>query len=485
MIKRVSEDVTGRIKDSIIRAGMASTVNDTELTTASVKAAVHVSATKSAETRIAAVIDATFKACPDEKAVSAHQHNRAEFNNTMIEAALQENEGREDYIECDLKVHFTAKELAKELRYRSKEGFLEGLSEKLGWLGHERNQFIDYLPQESYDEDERRLWGEWKSQVDMWHASNEGRKGGWDKDVMYWSDVLARFDKGDSPDSQARKDMVQWEVCTNQLCRVADATAATAQAGLQTAAANVAEAASELEFAARTVTKVAEIADLLKGGDDVAMKKVWSIMGDVKGAFGRVPVEMLTGTLVKVVAGVAQTVTGGEAKEDDASPTTAKKRVAGAEYSDNDVQMAIRSATGQLAGIAGVLAQALHTPVPPPPLFSVSPTAIEGEGDRDEANDDSDWRGKISKAKEAADRMVESAKVLQNASVPDTGAWEEMKSYAIRAKEAAERAAKAIANATIQWKLTDEQRSEALCYRISYPNLNIVRDEGENFAPVR
>ncbi|KAI1418884.1 hypothetical protein F5Y12DRAFT_377231 [Xylaria sp. FL1777] len=465
--KKVSEDVTGRINDSITRARRASAMNDTELS-ATVKTAIHVSDTDSAERRVAAIFDATFKARPDERRASAHQHSITEFENAMRQTTHQENENKEDCIECGLKIHFTVKELVKELRYRSKEGVLEGLSERLGWLDHERNQLADYLPQESYDENERRLWEEWKSQVDMWHASNEGRKGGWDEDVMYWSDVLARFDKGDSPDSQARKDMVQWEVCTDQLCRVADATAATAQAGLQTAAANVAGAESELEFAARTVTKVAEVAELFKGSDDAALRKVWSIMDDVKGAFGRVPVEMLTGALAKVVAGVAQTVTGDEAKEDNAS----------GESSDKDVQSAIQSATGQLAGIAGVLAQTLYSPPPLPPA-DVSPMINENNGARGErGDDDNDWRDKISKAKEAAERMVESAKVLQDVNAPDTDAWEEMKSYAVRAREAAERAAKAIANATIQWKLTDEERSEALCYRISYPNLNIADDEG-------
>ncbi|TGJ79774.1 hypothetical protein E0Z10_g8993 [Xylaria hypoxylon] len=466
VIKIVSEDVTGRIRDSITRAGK---VNATEFLTATVKTAIHVRDTDSSETKIAAVIDATFKTCPDKKEAPADQHNITQFSNAMIETALEENETKQDYIECHLKIHFTVMELVKELRYKSKEGTLEGLSEKLGWLGHERNQLVDYLPQESYDDNERRLWEEWKSQVDMWHASNEGRKGGWDKDVTYWSDVLARFDKGDTPDSQARKDMVQWEVCTDQLCRVADATAATAQAGLQTAAANVAEAENEMEFAARTVTNVAEIAEGLKSSEDDMMKNVWSIMDEVKGALGRVPVEMLTGTLVKVVAGVAQTVTGGEAKGSDSA-------LSEAESSDKDVQTAIRSATGQLAGIAGVLAQTLYSP--PSPSTSPATHDKEDNGDGDD-DDDDDWRDKMSKAKEAADRMVEIAKVLQNVTVPDTDSWEEMKSYAVRAKEAAERAAKSIANATIQWKLTDEQRSEALCYRITYPSLDPVGGEGE------
>ncbi|KAI0434502.1 hypothetical protein F5Y09DRAFT_253628 [Xylaria sp. FL1042] len=468
---RVSEDVTGIIKDSITRAGRASVANDTTFTAASVKIAVHVSGLESAERKFAAVIDATFRKCPGEKDISLHQPNVTEFNNVVRETTLPANDINEDYIECGLKIHFTVKELVKELRYKSKEGALEAISERLGVLGHERNQLVDYLPQESYDENERRLWAEWKSQVDMWHASNEGRKGGWDKDVMYWSDVLARFDKGDSAESQARKDMVQWEVCTDQLCRVAEATAATAQAGLQAAAANVAEAESELESAARMMTKVAEIAEVLKGGDDIAMTKVWAVVDDVKNAFGRVPVEVLTGTLAKLVAGIAQTMAEDETKEEAAM----------AEPSEKDVQTAIRSATGQLAGIAGVLAQTLYPPPPPPPPpTGVSSGARDSDSGRAEKGDkDEDWREKISKAKEAADLMAESAKVLKNVDAPDTGTWEEIKGYAVRAREAAEKAAKAIANATIQWKITDEERSEALCYRISYPSFNPAGGEGE------
>ncbi|KAI0536341.1 hypothetical protein GGR58DRAFT_475717 [Xylaria digitata] len=475
VIKMVGEDVARRIRDSITRAGKARVTEDTERVTVTVKTAIHVNDIESTETRIAAAIDATFKTYPDKEETLEHQRNITQFNNTLIKTALEENENRQDYTECNLKVHFTVKELVKQLRYRSKEGTLEGLSEKFGWLGHERNQLVDYLPQESYDDNERGLWEEWKSQVDMWHASNEGRKGGWDKDVTYWSDILARFDKGDSPDSQVRKDMVQWELCTDQLCRVADATAATAQAGLQTATANMAGAENELDFAARQLTKVTEIAELLKGSEDVTMKKVLSIMDEVKEAFGRMPAEMVTGTLAKVVAGVAQTVIRGEAKGAGASQTTAKEGVAdlvplGVEHREKDVQAAIRSATGQLAGIAGMLAQILY-PFPSP---STSPAGVAPAIYNDHGNDD--WRDKISKAKEAADRMVESAKVLRDT---DTNSWEEMKGYAVRAKEAAERAAKSIANATIQWKLTDEQRSEALCYRITYPSLSLAGIEEE------
>ncbi|KAI0965510.1 hypothetical protein F4678DRAFT_452801 [Xylaria arbuscula] len=467
VIKRVNKDVAGRIKDDITRAGRASAINNTGLIAASVKTAIHVDDTEGADRRVAAVIDATFKECPEGGEEQTHQRNAVEFSNAIRQTTHQENENGDGHIECGLKVHFTAKELAKELRYRSKEGALEGISQKFGFLGHERIQLIDHFPQESYDENERRLWVEWKTQVDMWHASNAGRDGGCDRDVMYWSDVLAQFDKGDSPDAQARKDMVQWQVCTDQLCRVADATAATAQAGLQTAATNVAEAQSELEFAARTVTRAAEIAELLRGGDDVAMRKVWSLMDDVKNAFGRVPIEVLTGTLAKVVGEVAQTLTGDEAKEYAGSK----------DPSDKDVQTAIRSATGQLAGIAGALARTLY---PPPSLIGAAAVIQNGDGDGGEDGDDnSDWRHKISQAKEAADLMAESARVLQNVDAPDTDAWEEMKAYAMRAREAAERAAKAIANAMIQWKLTDEERSEALCYRISYPDLNTADNEGE------
>ncbi|KAI0420640.1 hypothetical protein F5X98DRAFT_382655 [Xylaria grammica] len=476
VIKMVEEDVTARITDSIERASKASATKEAELLTATVKTTIHVNDTDSSETKIAAVIDATFKACPDKNEASADQRTITQFNSSIIETALQVDEKGPDYVDCNLKIHFTVKELVKELRYRSKEGTLEGLSEKLGWLGHERSQLVDYLPQESYDNNERRLWEEWKSQVDMWHASNEERKGGWNKNVTYWSDVLAKFDKGESPDSQARKDMIQWEVRTDQLSRVADATAATAQAGLQTAAADVTGAETQLEFAARAVTKVAEITQLLKGSEDGTMKKVWSAMDEVKGAFGRVPAEAVTGTLAKVVAGVAQTVIGGEAKGAPASRAPAKGRVSNlvlleTTSPEKDVQRAISSATGQLAGIAGVLTQALYSP----PLPSPSPAGVTPEP----YDNDNDWKDKVSKAKEAADRMVESAKVLQNVRTPDTNSWEEMKSYAVRAKEAAERAAKSIASATIQWKLTDEERSEALCYRITYPSLNPTGDEGE------
>ncbi|KAK5628839.1 hypothetical protein RRF57_004554 [Xylaria bambusicola] len=462
-IKGVSEDVTDTIKDSLIRAGKDSKLKNTQHTTASIKTAIHVNSTGNAETRFSAIIDAKFKASPSDQEASIDPRKIIEINNTPTETAFWNSPHGDDHVECSLKIHFTAKELVRELRYRSKEGALERLWEKLGLLGHERWHLAEYLPQEAYDENEKRLWEEWKSQVDMWHASNEGRKGGWDKDVVYWSDVLARFDKGDSPDSQARKEMVQWEVCTDQLCRVADATAATAQAGLQTAAANTTEAESELEFATRAVTKVAEVADLQNTGDEAILRKVWSVMDDVKGAFGRVPVEILTGTLAKVVAGVAQILPEDNKEENDSQPA-AKKETGD---SDKDVQKAIRSATGQLAGIAGVLAQVLYP-------ANVDPI-IEGSGKANE-KDDGDLRDKISQAKDAADRMVQSAKVLQNVSVPDTDAWEEMKSYAVRAREAAERAAKAIANATIQWKLTDEQRREALCYRISYPSLKPTDD---------
>ncbi|KAJ8128816.1 hypothetical protein O1611_g4815 [Lasiodiplodia mahajangana] len=73
--------------------------------------------------------------------------------------------------------------------------------------------------------------------------------------------------------------------------------------------------------------------------------------------------------------------------------------------------------------------------------------------------------------------MAENAMALQNVGALDSASWEAMKSYAIRAKEAAERAAKSIAYATIQWKLTDEQRREALCYRITYPDWNTITEQ--------
>ncbi|KAI0114543.1 hypothetical protein GGR51DRAFT_577589 [Nemania sp. FL0031] len=475
LVKTASEDVTGKLKESITSA------KNKEFLTASVKTAVHVSDTERSSTRLTAVIDATFGAYPGDDQARAYQDDIAQINNTAIEAAVQGTETVRDYIQCGLKIHFTVKELVKELKYRSKEGTLEGLSEKLGWLGHERHQLVDYLPQESYDENERILWDEWKSQVDMWHASNEGQKGGWDQDVMYWSDVLARFDKGDDPEALARKDLVQWEVCTNQLCRIADATAAAAQAGLQTTVENVAEAGSDLESAAaRTVTKVAEIADMLKGSEDDTLKKVWSIMDDVKGAFERVPGEVLTGTLAKVIAGVTQAMAGNKEKGVDAPRIPAKESGAAThrnqvESPETDIQTAIRIATGQLAGIAGDLAQTLEPPTPD----TISAVHNSSSNRSDEDDDYHDWGDGVSKAKEAADRMVEGAKALQNVGASDSASWEAMKTYALRAKEAAERAAKSIANATVQWKLTDEQRREALCYRITYPYWNTTRDGDE------
>ncbi|KAI0554544.1 hypothetical protein F4679DRAFT_596478 [Xylaria curta] len=480
--KMISEDVSGKIKEGITRAGKASALGDTELLTATVKTAIHVNDTDRSETRVTAVVDAAFKVHPEKGQAVEHQRDMTQVSNTMTEAAGQESEEKPDYIGCHPSIHFTAKELLKELRYKTKEGALEGLSEKLGWLGHERHQLMDHLPQESYDETEKQLWDEWKSQVDLWHASNEGRTGGWDKDVMYWSEVLARFEKGGDSKSLTRKDMVQWEQCTDQLCQVADAAAATAQAGLRMTVANIAEAADDLESAAHTITRVAEIAKAVQGSEDATMKKIWSTMDEVKGAFGRLPSEILAGSLARLLVGVAQTIAGGETSdavrmevEHNTSNTSAEQAVS----PHTDTQTAIRMATGQLAGIAGVLAQTLHSPLADDasPIV-VSPTAhahttpgYHGNNDGDEKEDNgSDWQDKISEAKEAADRMVESANVLQNVSAPDTAAWETMKSYAMRAKEAAERAAKAITNATIQWKLTDEQRREALCYRIAYPD---------------
>ena len=474
VIKKVRGDLTEKIKDSITRAGESTKLRSTEHITASVKTAIHSSNTDNNETRMSAIIEAKLKDSLSDEEVSIHPHDIIDINNTVTEMAIRNNQSGDSYVKCGLKVHFTVKELVKELGYRAKEGALEELLEKTGRLGHERYQLAEHLPQEDYDENERRLWDEWKSQVDMWHASNEGRKGGWDKDVMYWSDVLARFDKGDNLDSLARKEMVQWEVCTDQLRRVADATAAAAQAGLETVVANATGAESELEVAARAMTRVAEVADLEGTGEDDALKKIWSILSDIKGAFGRVPVEVLTGTLTKVVAGVAQTLIR-EGEEDKTSQTGAEKRPAD---SDKDVQTAIRSATGQLAGIAGALAQTLYPPLLPSP-GGIGPMN-EAKGKANE-NNDCDLRDKISQTREAVDRMLQSAKVLETGSAPDTDAWEEMKSYAVRAKEAAERAAKAIGNAMIQWKLTDEQRSEALCCRIRYPSSNSTGHGGVRY----
>ncbi|KAI0858660.1 hypothetical protein F4860DRAFT_296347 [Xylaria cubensis] len=483
--KMIGEDVSEKIKEGITRAGRANAMGDTELLTATVKTAIHVNDTDKSETRVTAIVDAAFKVHPDKDQAAKYQHGMTQVGNTVTEAIAQEDRERPDYIGCHPRIHFTAKELLKELRYRTREGVLEGLSEKLGWLGHERHQLVDYLPQESYDETEKELWDEWKSQVNIWHASNEGRAGGWDKDVMYWSDVLARFEKGGDSKSLARKDMVQWEQCTDQLCQVADAAAATAQAGLQMTVANIAEAADDLESAAHTITRVAEMAKVVQGSEDATMRKLWSTMDEVKGAFGRLPSEILAGSLARLLVGVAQTIAGGETSEAEAEHSTSAACVEQAVSPHTDTQTAIRMATGQLAGIAGVLAQALQSPL----AADVSPIVVpptthtsghHGNNDSDEKkNDGSDWQYKISEAKEAADRMVESANVLQNVSAPDTAAWETMKSYAMRAKEAAERAAKAIANATIQWKLTDEQRREALCYRIAYPDRWIAGNSEE------
>ncbi|KAI1126455.1 hypothetical protein F5Y10DRAFT_293846 [Nemania abortiva] len=472
LVKMISEDVTEKVKEGIARADRASKMTKERLK-ASVKTAVHVNDNENSKARVTAIIDATFSAFLEEDQTTAYHDNLAQISNAAIEAAIQGNEPVQDYMECDLKVHFTAKELVKELRYKSKEGILEGLSEKLGWLGHERYQLVDHLPQQNYDGNERVLWEEWKSQVDMWHTSNEGRKGGWDEDVMYWSDVLARFNKGDNPEALARKDLVQWEVCTDQLCRVADAAAAAAQAGLQTTVANVAEAGNDLEFAAaRTVTKVGEIAGLLKGGEDDTMRKLWTIMDEVREAFERVPGEVLTGTLAKMLARVKQAMAGSERAADtlqmSANESSAAVRPEKGESSEADIQTAIRMATGQLAGIAGDLAQTLYSPA-----TLADPAAHNGDNNSSD-DDGHDWKEGISKAKEAADRMIESAKALQSVGTPDSDSWEAMKTYAIRAKEAAERAAKSLANATIQWKLTDEQRMEALCYRITYPDWDVI-----------
>ncbi|KAI1156364.1 hypothetical protein F4825DRAFT_403770 [Nemania diffusa] len=470
LVKTVGGDLTEKIKEGMTRAARTSAV-DRELHTASVKAAIHVSDTEDSETRVTAVIDAALKAYPDEEQATAHERNLTQIRNAITRTTAQETESTRGYVQCDLKIHFTVKELVKELRYRSKEGTLEGLSEKLGWLGHERAQLADYLPQASYDENERLLWAEWKKQVDLWHADNAGRSQSWDEDVMYWSAVLARFDKGDSPEAQARRDLVQWELRTAQLCRVADAAAAAAQAGLQTTVANVAEAGGELEAAAaRAVAKVGGIAEMLRGTEDDTMRRVWAIMDEVKKAFERVPGEVLTGTLAKVLAGVTQTVLGGEIKEAGASAgegSSAARRKQG-ELPQADIQTAIRIATGQLASITGALAQTLDSPAAGPASPAHRNNEKESKGEDDD--DEDDWRDKISKAKEAADRMVEGAKALQNVGAEDSAPWEAMKGYAVRAKEAAERAAKSVANATIQWKLTDEERREALCYRITYPD---------------
>ncbi|KAI1756448.1 hypothetical protein F4782DRAFT_527003 [Xylaria castorea] len=497
--KMIGEDVSEKIKEGITRAGRAIAMENTELLTATVKTAIYVSDTDRSETRVTAVIDAAFKVHSDKDQTAKYQHDMTQVSNTITEAVAQENDEGPDYIRCHLRTHFTVKELLKELRYRTKEGALEGLYEKLGWLGHERYQLVDHLPQESYDETEKKLWEEWKSQVDIWHANNEGQKGGWDKDVMYWSDVLARFEKGGDSKSLTRKDMVRWELCTDQLCQVADAAAATAQAGLQMTVANIAEAADDLESAAHTITRVAEMAKVVQGSEDATMKKIWSTMDEVKGAFGRLPSEILAGSLARLLVGVAQTIAGGETRGVDAVRMEAEENTGAvcleqAVSPHTDTQTAILMATGQLAGIAGVLAQTLHSPLTADASPIVPPTARahvttgyhrnnDGDGKEDDDDDGSDWQDKISKAKEAADRMVESANVLQNVSAPDTAAWEMMKSYAMRAKEAAERAAKAIANATIQWKLTDEQRREALCYRIAYPDWGFDEEERDTSIP--
>ncbi|KAJ8125815.1 hypothetical protein O1611_g7821 [Lasiodiplodia mahajangana] len=162
--KMVSEDVTERVKESIKIAGSAG-VTTKEPLAASVKTAVHVSATEGSNARFTAVIDATFRAHPDDPQATAHQYDTTAISNAVIEAAVQETEIVPEYARRDLKIHFTVKELVKELKYKSKEGTLEGLCEKLGWLGHERYQLVDILPQETYDENERVLWEEWKSQT--------------------------------------------------------------------------------------------------------------------------------------------------------------------------------------------------------------------------------------------------------------------------------------------------------------------------------
>ncbi|KAJ8106391.1 hypothetical protein ONZ43_g7080 [Nemania bipapillata] len=200
------------------------------------------------------------------------------------------------------------------------------------------------------------------------------------------------------------------------------------------------------------------------------------MMDEVKEAFGRVSGGMLTGTLARMFAGVAETVTRGEAGEADRlseGGTMSAVHQGQRGLPQTDIQAAIRVATGQLASITGVLAQTLDSPtagtsLPAHPPDRSSGGDSDGEDDDDD-DDDDDWRVRISKAKEAADRMVESAKVLQDVDVSDSAAWEAMRGYAVKAKEAAEKAARSIANATIQWKLTEELRREALCYRITYP----------------
>ncbi|KAJ2974176.1 hypothetical protein NUW58_g8743 [Xylaria curta] len=468
VIKRVSEDVMVKIREGINRAGEESKIEDTDLLSATVKTAIHVNNTKT-EAKVTAMVDAAFATYSERGGAAAYWHRTKEARNPQLESGHQKNEIAPGDVDCKLRIHFTVKELVKEPRYRSKEGTLEGLSARLGWLGYERVQPGDYFSQECYNGSERRLWEEWKRQVDMWHTSNQGRKGGWDDDVMYWRDVLARFDKGKKPGSLAQKDMVRWESCANQLRRLADAAAATAQAGLRITAENVTEARADLEFMTRMVTMAVEVAEQLQDHEDITLQKLWSAINEAKEVFNRVSGSKMMGPSAFSLVDVTQTAAGADGnsgldQKDSLEMDTQK-----------DAQVAIRAVTGQLAGIAGLLAQTLSpfspTFSPPTPLAlsaRATPPYIDGKN-----TDDGDygWRVGILNAKDAADRMVESAKALQNGDRLDVAAWKTTKDYATRAKEAAEEAAKAIRDATIQWKVTDEQRSEALCYRIAYPDL--------------
>ncbi|KAJ3574337.1 hypothetical protein NPX13_g4394 [Xylaria arbuscula] len=170
VIKGVSEDLTKKITDSITRAGASTNLRDTEHATANIQAAIHISERENVKARVSAIINADLKAHPGDNAVSIQPHNVIGASNTTTEMDLRDIHHGDDYVTCGLKIHFTAKELVKGLNYRAKEGALERLSEKLGWLGHERYHLADHLPQEDYDDNERKLWDEWKSQVDMWHG---------------------------------------------------------------------------------------------------------------------------------------------------------------------------------------------------------------------------------------------------------------------------------------------------------------------------
>jgi hypothetical protein len=429
----VGGNVTQTIRDDMATAAGANVMNDRELLEATVRTAIHISNMEStSETRVTAIINAAFKAHPDHIATSVRKEENGDTGNAVVSETAQENENGQGDKACTFTTHFTV----RALRHEAKEGRLEWLLDKLGFLGHLRTPFDRDFPQEGYDPYEKRLWDAWKSQVDMWQ--NGQQSCGWHEDVKYWSVVLARFGKGKSQEVKAQKKMVKWGAYTKLLSRVADAAAYSARAGLLPSA----EAAEEMKHAALEVVALAQAEELLKGSEDVTIRAIRSIRKEVEEAPERLQDEALVAALAKVVAQVTHKVAERERGGTDESlwATTKASLVRAVRLVEpSQPQEAAIQAMKALASLAKVLSDNL-------------PSAADAQG--------SPWGGKIVQVQEA---------VRLFASSVDEGNLKTSMVHADAAKVAAAEATDGLLDAAIRWHLPSVGMEDAVPYMINYP----------------